>query len=136
MQKLEWLGIFEERPIRLKNASPAMILQDLLLEKWNLEEEDKDMVVMQHQFEYKKKDKKERMDATLVIKGEDSNRTAMAKLVGLPVGIFVKQIMLGKIKTTGVHIPVIPEIYAPVLDELRERGVRFIEEIKEVEDHH
>lgn len=133
MQKLEWLGIFEERPIRMKNASPAMILQDLLLEKWNLEEADKDMVVMQHQFRFKEKDQKKRLDATLVIKGDNSSRTAMAKLVGLPVGIFVKQIMLEKIKTVGVHIPVIKEIYEPVLAELREHDVVFQEREFEID---
>ena len=55
---------------------------------------------------------------TLVMKGENSRQTAMAKLVGLPIGVFVKLIMLGKINTVGVHIPTIPAIYEPVLQEL------------------
>jgi hypothetical protein len=33
MRKLKWLGIFENRPIGLKNATPAEILQSLLEEK-------------------------------------------------------------------------------------------------------
>ena len=129
MQKLEWLGIFEPKPIRLKNATPARILEDLLMEKWTLSPEDKDLVVMQHQFEYKVKDKTERLHASLVMQGQDTLSTAMAKLVGLPIGIFVKLIMQGKVITTGVHVPVIPEIYEPVLDELKDLGVMFKEEL-------
>lgn len=128
MKKLEWLGIFEEKRIELKNATPAQILQHLLLDKWKLGTDDKDMVVMQHQFEYKVKGKEVLHKSTLVITGEDHLNTAMAKLVGLPIGIFVKLIMKGKIKSTGIHIPVIREIYEPVLDELREHGVVFKEE--------
>ncbi len=127
IRKLEWLGIFEDKPIRLKNASPAQILQDLLLEKWAMHPEDKDMVVMQHQFVYKQKGERIRLSASMVLKGEDDQVTAMAKLVGMPIGIFVKQIMLGRIQFTGVHIPVIKAIYEPVLAELHDHGVSFTE---------
>ncbi len=128
IKKLEWLGIFEDQPINIKNASPAQILQELLLRKWGMRPEDKDMVVMQHQFVYRKAGQRKRLLASMVIKGEDTERTAMATLVGMPIGIFVQQIMLGKIKTVGVHIPVIKEIYEPVLNELAKHGVAFYEE--------
>jgi saccharopine dehydrogenase (NADP+, L-glutamate forming) len=52
----------------------------------------------------------------------------MSKLVGLPLGIFVKLLVLGKISTTGVNIPTIPEVYEPVMAELEDYGVRFIDE--------
>jgi saccharopine dehydrogenase-like NADP-dependent oxidoreductase len=128
MKKLEWLGIFEDTRVGLEEASPAMILQDLLLKKWSLEDTDRDMVVMKHQFGYIKDGKPKQLHSTMILKGENQLETAMAKLVGLPIGIFVKLIMLGKIKATGVHIPVIPEIYDPVLTELEEHGVSFVEE--------
>lgn len=128
IKKLDWLGIFEDIPIQLKNASPAQILQELLLGKWSMQSEDKDMVVMQHQFVYRKEGVRKRLLASMVMKGEDQERTAMARLVGMPIGIFVQQIMLGNIKTIGVHIPVIKEIYEPVLRELANHGVAFHEE--------
>ena len=87
--------------------------------------EDRDMVVMQHEFIYSKGGKRYKDSDTLVMKGEDSIHTAMAKLVGLPIGVFVKLIMQGKINTVGVHIPTIPAIYEPVLEELKEHGVCF-----------
>jgi saccharopine dehydrogenase (NADP+, L-glutamate forming) len=52
----------------------------------------------------------------------------MSRLVGLPLGIFVKLLMQGKISTTGVNIPTMPEVYEPVMAELEEYGVKFMEE--------
>lgn len=127
MQKLEWLGLFSKRRIKTPNATPALLLENLLLEKWALKPNDKDMVIMQHVFEYDLNRKKKKLTSTLVMKGQDSHHTAMSKLVGLPLGIFVKLLMLGKISTTGVNIPTMPEVYEPIMAELAEHGVAFEE---------
>ncbi|MBN8676919.1 MAG: saccharopine dehydrogenase NADP-binding domain-containing protein [Chitinophagales bacterium] len=128
MQKLEWLGLFSKKRIKVKDATPALILENLLLEKWALGTQDKDMVIMQHVFEYELQRKKKKLTSTLVMKGADSADTAMSRLVGLPLGIFVKLLMLGKISTTGVNIPTMPEVYEPVLTELEDYGVKFVEQ--------
>jgi saccharopine dehydrogenase-like NADP-dependent oxidoreductase len=128
MKKLEWLDLFEKKPVGVKNLTPAKILQHLLLEKWKLEPEDKDMIVMQHQFEYMQKEKRRRIVTSLVVIGKDHHETAMSMTVGLPLGISVKLILEGKIHSTGVRIPTIPEFYDPVLSELEEYGIRFVEE--------
>jgi saccharopine dehydrogenase (NADP+, L-glutamate forming) len=128
MMKLEWLGLFSKRRIKINNATPALILENLLLEKWALQPNDRDMVIMQHVFEYEQQKKKRKMTSTLVMKGDNSNETAMSRLVGLPLGIFVKLLMQGKISTTGVNIPTMPEVYEPVMAELEEYGVKFMEE--------
>jgi len=128
MQKLEWLGLFSKRRIKVNNATPSLILENLLLEKWALEPDEKDMVIMQHVFEYEQQRKKRKLTSTLVMKGENGIETAMSRLVGLPLGIFVKLLMLGKISTTGVNIPTMPEVYEPVMKELEEYGVKFIEQ--------
>ena len=127
MQKLEWLGLFSKRRIKAANATPALILENLLLEKWALQPGDKDMVIMQHVFEYEQARRKKKLTSTLVMKGENSEETAMSRLVGLPLGIFVKLLMLGKISTTGVNIPTMPEVYEPVMRELEDFGVKFVE---------
>src|SRR5205085_1118783 len=111
MQKLNWLELFSDRKINLPNATPAQILQQLLEEKWKLKENDKDMIVMQHQFEIKdeavagRKDlptgRNKKIISSLVVKGEDQIHTAMAKTVGLPAAITAKLILQGKIKTRG-----------------------------------
>lgn len=127
MQKLEWLGLFSKRRIKVKNATPALILENLLLEKWVLEPDERDMVIMQHVFEYEIQRKKKKLTSTLVMKGANSQETAMSRLVGLPLGIFVKLLMLDQISTTGVNIPTMPEVYEPVMKELEEYGVQFTE---------
>ncbi len=132
MKKLDWLGLFSKKKIGLHNATPALILENLLLKKWKLEPSDRDIIVMQHEFDYKLDGKKFRRFSTLILEGKDAEDTAMAKLVGLPLGIFAKLVMLGKVQARGVHIPVQKEVYEPVLQELEEYGVVFREREEEV----
>ena len=127
MKKLDWLGLFSKKKIGVENATPALILEDLLLKKWKLEPKDRDVIIMQHEFEYELEGQKRRLYSTLVLEGKDANDTAMANLVGLPLGIFAKQVMAGKITSSGVHIPVKKDIYKPVLEELKNYGVVFHE---------
>jgi|ERR1019366_3995144 saccharopine dehydrogenase (NADP+, L-glutamate forming) len=131
--KIEWLGLLEDKKIKIKNlqVSPAQILQDLLEEKWKLKERDKDMIVMQHQFEYRIENsegqKTKKIISSLVVKGEDQIYTAMAKTVGLPLAITTKLILQNKITARGVVIPTIKEIYEPLLTELKLYGIKFEE---------
>ena len=128
MHKFTWLGLFADEKIGLKNATPAQILQNLMEKKMSLEPEDKDMCVMQHIFEYKDAGKTKRITSSMVAKGEDQTITAMAKTVGLPLAIYVKLFLRDEIKLKpGVHIPVMPEVYNPVLNELKDYGIEFIE---------
>lgn len=132
MQRLEWLGLFRKNKIKMPNASPALILENLLLDKWKLKPGDKDMIIMHHEFEYTLAGKKKMATSTLVMKGSDEFDTAMARLVGLPIGIFVRLVLEGKITQTGVNIPVMKEVYEPVLEELKTFGVVFHEEEREL----
>jgi saccharopine dehydrogenase-like NADP-dependent oxidoreductase len=125
MQKLSWLGLFRKKKINLPSATPALILEHLLLDKWKLSPDDKDMIIMQHEFEYTIDGQEKEMKSTLIMKGEDEINTAMSKLVGLPLGIFVKLVLEKRVTSTGVNIPVIPEVYEPVLEELERYGVKF-----------
>ena len=94
-----------------------------------MKESDKDMILMLHEFEYVLDNRKYSLRSSLIVKGENSMRTAMAKTVGLPLGIAAKLILENKIAISGLHIPIIPEIYEPVLKELVLEGIRFREEI-------
>lgn len=127
IKKLEWAGIFSDERIPLQEASPAQVLQELLERKWKLKPGDKDMVVMQHRFEYMLAKKKHILTSSLVVKGDDEVHTGMAKTVGLPAAIAVKMIMDGKLKRAGVCVPVTADIYEPALKELESFGVKFSE---------
>lgn len=127
MEKLEYLELFSHKPIRRREATPALLIQDLLEEKWMLRPGDKDMIVMQHQFDYELGGVSKRIDSSLVVIGDDEVNTAMAKTVGLPLAICVKNFLTGKFKLYGVQIPTVKEIYEPLLDELETLGIHFIE---------
>lgn len=122
------LDIFNpDKIVGLKEATPAQILEKILAESWKLAPEDKDMIVMYHKFGYELNGEKKQIDAKMVTIGEDQTYTAMAKTVGLPVGIVSLQILTGKIKTPGVQLPISKEVYIPVLAELAQQGVHFSE---------
>ncbi len=128
MHKLSWLGIFDQTPIGLKEATPAQILQHKLEQKWNLEAHDKDLLIMQHIFDYEINGNTFRHKSTLVVTGQDQQDTAMAMTVGTPLAIAARLVLNGTIHATGVQIPTLPEFYLPILKELEEHGIRFTEE--------
>ncbi|MDR0802633.1 saccharopine dehydrogenase NADP-binding domain-containing protein [Fluviicola sp.] len=128
MYRFEWLGLFDSsEKIGLKDATPAQILEKILAEKWVLEPEDKDMLVMVHQFSYLLEGKQHFIESSMVNIGDDPVHTAMSKTVGYPVGICAKLILEGKISQRGVLLPTKPEIYNPILEELETLGVVFHE---------
>ena len=130
--KLLELDIFNPKKIvGLKDATPAQILQKILMESWTLEKEDKDMIVMYHKFGYELDGKKKQIESNMVVVGDDQTYTAMAKTVGLPVAIATLKILNGEIKTPGVQLPISKEVYEPILKELESHGINFKE--KEVE---
>jgi saccharopine dehydrogenase (NADP+, L-glutamate forming) len=100
----------------------------LLEEKWKLMPDDKDMIVMQHKFEYELAGKKKEITSSMVVIGKNQVETAMAITVGMPVALATEMLLQDKIKVRGVQIPVIPELYNPLLDELEKYGIQFIEE--------
>ena len=127
-EKLVELDIFNpNKKISLKNATPAQMLQSILEESWTLNENDKDMIVMQHLFGYELNGERFQIESSFVVLGENQTYTAMSKTVGLPVGIAAVNILKGKIKTPGVQIPISKEVYEPILKELENYGIKFTE---------
>lgn len=138
MAKLDYLDLFSDKKIKRAEGTPAQLLQDLLEEKWVLKPGDKDMIVMQHQFEYalpgaghKETENnvvQKKLNSSLVVIGDDEVHTAMAKTVGLPLAITVKNFLTGKFRLSGVQIPTVKAIYEPLLKELEEYNIVFKEE--------
>jgi saccharopine dehydrogenase-like NADP-dependent oxidoreductase len=128
-QMFEYLGLFDSKIIPGYAKSSADVLQFAMENKLSLQANDKDMIVMLHEFEYNIGGKQEMINTSLVVKGDDRVNTAMAKTVGLPLGIATKLILDGTIQSRGLHIPVSKDIYDPVLRELEQYGVKFNEEM-------
>ena len=124
---LNYLGLFETTMVPAFATSNAAILQYLLETKLAMKPIDKDMIVMLHQLEYSIDGKNRTIESSLIVKGEDNLRTAMAKTVGLPLGIAAKLILNGEMGLRGLHIPISKEIYVPVLAELERMGIIFNE---------
>jgi saccharopine dehydrogenase-like NADP-dependent oxidoreductase len=126
--KLVWLGIFEKTKMNFtEDVTPAFFLQKILEDKWRLESQDKDMIVMWHKIVYHLNGKYHEINSHMVTIGEDQTHTAMSKTVGLPIAICAKMILNGNITLKGVHLPIIKEIYDPILTELEDYGIKFTE---------
>ncbi len=133
IEKLDCLGLFTDKKLGLKQATPAQALQHILTKKWKLKPEDRDMIVMWHKFIFREKGKRSRKELTssLVVEGRNQSDTAMSRTVGLPLAMAVKLYLTGKLKVTGLHIPNFKEIYEPILKELKEHGIEFKEDIRD-----
>ncbi|MFN5362779.1 MAG: saccharopine dehydrogenase C-terminal domain-containing protein [Bacteroidota bacterium] len=126
------IGWNDETPLQCPSGSSAAILQCILEKRWALLPGDRDMIVMLHELTYQQGTKKMRLQAQLVVEGDDRLHTAMAKTVGLPLGIAAALIMKGVIKSRGLQIPIQPDIYLPVLAALHAKGIRFQEQLQEL----
>ncbi len=131
-EKLLELDIFnDKKKIGIKNATPAQALQKILMDKWSLAPDDKDMIVMYHKFGYELNGEKKQIDSTMVHIGKNQTETAMAKTVGLPLAIATIKILNGEISTPGVQLPIKKEVYEPILRELEKNDIIFKEKESE-----
>ena len=127
MKRLEWLGLFSDEPLPKDRNTPLDYLNVLTLRKMSLGENERDMIVMHHEFLVKYDTKKEYITSTLVEYGIPNGDSAVARTVGLPAAIAVKLILKKKLDNVGIYIPTLPEIYNPILDELEEMNIKFYE---------
>ena len=126
--KLLELNLFDiNKKTGIKNATPAQMLEKILAEKWTLQPDEKDMIVMYHKFGYELDGQQKQIDSKMVCIGDDQTYTAMAKTVGLPVAIAALAILNKKITTPGVQLPTRKEVYLPILSELEKYGILFKE---------
>ncbi len=127
IEQFNFLGLNDPTLINKGTLTVAQLLQAILEAKWKLQTGDKDLIVMLHELEYHVNNKHYAIQSKLVVKGDDELHTAMAKTVGLPLGIAAVLILENKIDLKGLHIPIIKEIYEPVLAELMKEGIAFEE---------
>lgn len=133
LHQFEFLDLFNgTQTFGKKDATPAQLLEAILLEKWKLEPEDKDMIVMVHIFEFEKNGKRYEVKSSMVNMGEDQVFTSMSNTVGVPVAICAKHILSGRFTTAGVQVPTAKDVYAPILEELAGLGIAFSETVREI----
>jgi saccharopine dehydrogenase-like NADP-dependent oxidoreductase len=128
-KKIAWLGLLQPNKIGIPQATPAQALQKLLQEKWKLQPNELDQIVMLHKISYTQNKRTFNLQSHLVVTGESQKYTAMAKTVGLPMAIACKLILNNKIKAKGVQIPITKEFYKPILKELKHFDIAFKEKL-------
>jgi len=126
-EQLHFLGLNDDSAIPIGFNTNAEILQWILENKWKLESIDKDIVVMMHEISYTLNNKTHQIQSSLVVKGKNDVETAMATTVGLPLAMSVCAYLKGEMNITGLHIPIDPIIYEPILRSLKEEGIYFNE---------
>jgi len=127
LKRLAWSGFFAEEKIGMQEGTPAQVVERVLNKKWKLAEHDRDMIVMWHRFRYQFENQQREIQSSLVVLGDDADRTAMAKTVGWPLAIATKLLAEGTMGVRGVVIPTQAEVYLPILHELKKLGVVFDE---------
>jgi saccharopine dehydrogenase-like NADP-dependent oxidoreductase len=136
MENLRWLGLFSKEKIGIDADTVADVMIHLIKEKLRMPPDVRDMVILVQEIEAfypEENNRKEKVTSTMVEYGDTKNFTAIAKTVGLPIGIAAGLILSGKIPITGCHIPTHAAVYEPVLHELKEHGMKFKETVSPVE---
>jgi len=130
LYNMKWLGLLSNEPLTMGQGSPLDVLVERMLSKMQYTAGERDMIVMQHEFIAHYPDHRAKITSTMIDYGIPHGDTSMARTVGLPAAIGVRMILQGKIQLTGVHRPVMPEVYNPVMAELKELGIGFNETVE------
>ncbi|MHA1768471.1 MAG: saccharopine dehydrogenase C-terminal domain-containing protein [Candidatus Thorarchaeota archaeon] len=132
ISRFDWLGLFEDKPIPAGITCPLDALCALFEEKLQYAPGERDMIVMHHEFLAEYPDKKQKITSTMVDYGIPNGDSSMSRTVALPVAIASRMILEGRIKLTGVHRPIIAEIYEPVLQELEQMNIKLEERVMDL----
>ncbi|MGV9168409.1 MAG: saccharopine dehydrogenase C-terminal domain-containing protein [Promethearchaeia archaeon] len=132
LDRLEWLGLFENTRIPKGTTTPLDALCHLFEEKLQYAPNERDMIVMRHQFLVELDGEKEKITSTLIDYGHPGGDSSMSRTVALPVAIASHMILQGKINLSGVFRPTIPEIYEPILKQLKKHNIEFDEQRKKL----
>ena len=131
--RLEWLGLLSDDAIPTTDSTYLGVLASRMLTKMGYAPGERDMLVMQHEFVAEYADRTEKITSTMIDYGIPGGDSSMSRLVGLPAAVAARMILQGEINLTGVQVPMIPEIYKPVLAELSTMGISFQETVESLQ---
>lgn len=133
LDNFEWLGLFSSDGLPIEKGGPIDVLTAVMLDKMSYEDGERDMLVLYHNFiaEYEN-GKKEEITSTMIDYGIPNGDSSMSRTVSLPVAIGVRMILEGEFSKPGVWVPVIPELYNPILDELETLGIKCEEKSRKL----
>ncbi|MBN1889432.1 MAG: saccharopine dehydrogenase NADP-binding domain-containing protein [Thermoflexales bacterium] len=140
LDRMEWLGLLSDEALPAGVRSPLDVTTATMLAKMRYAPGERDMLVLQHEFlaEYaaseaqQKQRRQEKITSTMIDFGIPGGDSSMSRTVGLPAAIGARLILEGVIQSRGVLVPLAPEIYTPVLEELERLGIHFSEKTETV----
>ncbi len=132
MERLGWLGLFDESPLALARGANMDVIVDLMVKKMSYSPGEKDMIIVHDEIEVEFPGRQERHLSTMMVEGVPHGDSAMSRAVSLPAAIASRLILEGKIDLSGVQMPMLTEIYEPVLTELEEHTFTFRHQLFEL----
>jgi len=130
--RLEWIGLLGNEKIDMDTGTAMDVFCKILLEKLQYAPEERDLLILHHEFIAEFPDRKQKITSTMIDYGIPGGDSSMSRTVGLPAAIAVKLILDGVITETGVHIPVKPDFYEPILEELEKQNIIFKERYQDI----
>ncbi len=129
LNQLEWLGLFSDELIGEVGLTPADYLQNLLTQRWKLDPDDRDLVVMEHRIQYLNGNKTMEIRSSLEHEGTNMDKTAMADLVGLPLAHATRLFLKGAFDQVKLSVPFERQVAEPILAALETDGILFREQL-------
>lgn len=123
IEKIAWVGLFEDNPINLEKTTNLDVFFSLLGKALEPSPKERDMIVLFHNFLADYGDRKEKITSTMVDYGIPDGDSAIARTVSLPAAVGTHLVLEGEIRVTGVHMPNLPEFYNPILKGLEELNI-------------
>jgi len=137
VNNMEWLGLFDShKKVPAKITTLLDALCHICKEKMVYKSGERDMLLMKHDFVIEYPDRTEHVTCTLIDFGIKNGDSSMSRTVSIPVAIAIRLVLEGKFNLTGLQIPTIPELYNPILDELEQLGIKFMDKVEKVEYKH
>lgn len=125
LARFDWLGLMSDEPVPAAIDTPSALLAHLMQARMQFAPGEQDMVALQHRFQIAYPDRLDTLVSTLVELGEPNGDSAMARTVGIPAALGALFILDRKWTSPGVHKPVSPSLYEPLLAELKAHGIGF-----------
>jgi len=134
ISNMEWIGLFSNEVVPKESSGTYLdALCHLFKEKLVYKPGERDLILMKHEFIAEYSDRREYISSTLIDYGIPNGHTSMSRTVGLPVAITTRLVLEGKIKLTGLQLPIVPQLYNLILNELEKENIKFIEKVEKVE---
>ncbi|XP_071316114.1 alpha-aminoadipic semialdehyde synthase, mitochondrial isoform X1 [Trachinotus anak] len=126
MDTLRWFGMLSDESVPHAESVLAALAKHLEA-KLSFDKGERDMIIMRNDVGLRHPTGElETKHISLVVYGDPSGFSAMAKTVGYPAAIAARMVLDGDISTKGLVLPMTKEVYGPALARLKEEGLHFM----------